>query len=87
MSFHDERAHQPNETAARLRQDVQKARARGDNADASALIDCAGCDNCAFRNGAECRAWPPRPRMVDGAAVATWPQVKLTDWCGCWRAL
>lgn len=76
------RSHQPDDRSARMRHIAQ-----ANKNELEALIDCAGCDNCAFRNNDECRAWPPRARLIDGEAVAVWPKIKMTDWCGCYRQI
>lgn len=79
-------AHAPDERAARFRRDANKALPE-DHVNLNALLYAASCESCTFREDDQCRAWPPRPRIVGGAAVAAWPKIKLTDWCGCWRSL
>lgn len=76
-----EAAMRPDETVARMRQDI------GNDDPATgmyALLNAAECSSCAFRHKNQCRAWPPRP-LADGRPV--WPEITMTDWCGCWRAL
>ncbi len=46
------------------------------------------CQTCAFFNAekTQCRRYAPQPKAEGNAAVAVWPTVNATDWCGEYKS-